>query len=248
MAVGMSNGLIQLYDLQKFVKVRTLSKHENRVSALIFMDNLLVSGSKDKSILVNDIRQREHVVKQFTRHRGEICTLKAKNKNQNIFASGSVDGSAIVWDIKFGFIDEIKGHKGAVKALDWCPWKNGILATGGGSQTDKSIKIWNTTNSTLIHKQPIQSQISSILWNEELNMMVSSHGYSDNQLQFWSLDSTNEGGCKLKNRKKFKAHSGRILNLLQSHDQSYLCTVGADETLKFWYLFDSESNPFHRKF
>jgi len=59
--------------------------------------------------------------------------LKAKNKTEKIFASGSVDGSAIIWDLKYGFIDQLKGHKGAVKALDWCPWKNGILATGGGS-------------------------------------------------------------------------------------------------------------------
>ena len=83
-----------------------------------------------------------------------------------MFASGSVDGSAIIWDLKFGFIDQIKGHKGAVKALDWCPWKNGILATGGGSQNDKSIKLWNTTNSALLCKHSIDSQVSNIIWNE----------------------------------------------------------------------------------
>eukprot|EP00542_Grammatophora_oceanica_P011363 CAMPEP_0194036654 /NCGR_PEP_ID=MMETSP0009_2-20130614/9021_1 /TAXON_ID=210454 /ORGANISM="Grammatophora oceanica, Strain CCMP 410" /LENGTH=53 /DNA_ID=CAMNT_0038678503 /DNA_START=30 /DNA_END=187 /DNA_ORIENTATION=+ len=24
-------------------------------------------------------------------------------------------------------------HKAAVKALDWCPWSRGLLASGGGS-------------------------------------------------------------------------------------------------------------------
>ena len=70
MAIGLSNGTIELFDIEKSAKVRILSKHSDRVSALTFMDNLLVSGSKDKSIVVNDIRQRDHVVKQFTRHRG----------------------------------------------------------------------------------------------------------------------------------------------------------------------------------
>ena len=79
--------------------------------------------------------------------------MKAKNKTEKVFASGSADGSAIIWDLKFGYIDQLKCHKGAVKALDWCPWKNGILATGGGSQTERSIKLWNTTNSSLIYKQ-----------------------------------------------------------------------------------------------
>jgi len=40
----------------------------------------------------------------------------------------------------------------------------------------------------------------------------------------------------------------RILSLLQSYDKNYLCTVGADENLKFWNLRDSDSNPFHRNF
>ena len=70
MAVGLSNGETELYDLVKSTKVRTLSKHQDRVSALMFLDNLLVTGSKDKSILVNDIREQHHVVKQFEKHRG----------------------------------------------------------------------------------------------------------------------------------------------------------------------------------
>lgn len=133
MSVGHSNGCIELYDIEKCALVRSLTKHENRVAALMFLDGLLVSGSKDKSIIAHDLRQRDHVINVLKHHKGEICTLKAKNQNERIFASGGADGSAIIWDLKFGFIDQLKGHKGAVKALDWCPWKSGILATGGGN-------------------------------------------------------------------------------------------------------------------
>lgn len=45
----------------------------------MFMDGLLISGSKDKSIIVNDLRERDHVIKVMKNHKGEICTLKAKN-------------------------------------------------------------------------------------------------------------------------------------------------------------------------
>lgn len=72
-----------------------------------------------------------------------------------IFASGSSDGSAIVWDLKYGKTNHFKGHKGAVKALDWCPWKNGMLATGGGNNTEKHIKIWSTSSSKMVASQPI---------------------------------------------------------------------------------------------
>ena len=135
MSIGHSNGTIEIFDIDKAQRIRKMIKHENRVSALMFIDNLLVSGSKDKSILVHDLRLKDHVVKTFTRHKGEICTLKAKNQSERVFASGSVDGSAIIWDLKYGFIDQLKGHNGAVKALDWCPWRNGILATGGGNNS-----------------------------------------------------------------------------------------------------------------
>ena len=33
-------------------------------------------------------------------------------------------------------------HKGAIKAIDWCPWKSGVIATAGGSG-DRSIRIWS---------------------------------------------------------------------------------------------------------
>lgn len=79
MAIGHSNGSTELYDLEKCCIVRTLSKHENRVSALTFMDSLLITGSKDKSILVNDLREKRFVVRDFQRHKGEVCTLKVKN-------------------------------------------------------------------------------------------------------------------------------------------------------------------------
>lgn len=109
-----------------------------------------MSGSKDKSIVVHDLREKDHVIREFNNHKGEVCTLKVKNKTEKVFASGSSDGNAIIWDVHYGMIHQIKAHKGAVKALDWCPWKNGLLATGGGSTTDKSIKLWNTSNGNLV--------------------------------------------------------------------------------------------------
>ena len=81
MCIGHSNGAIEIFDIEKGQRVRKLLKHENRVSALMFIDNLLISGSKDKSILVHDLRLQDHVVKTFNKHKGEVCTLKAKNES-----------------------------------------------------------------------------------------------------------------------------------------------------------------------
>jgi WD40 repeat protein len=80
MGVGLSTGAVEIYDVEKACLARTLHKHQLRVSALTFVDGLLVSGSKDRTVVIHDLRQREHVIREFTAHKGEICTLKTKNK------------------------------------------------------------------------------------------------------------------------------------------------------------------------
>jgi len=45
-------------------------------------------------------------------------------------------------------------------------------------------------------------------------------------------------------KKSFEAHSRRVLNMLQSPDGNYLCTVGGDESLKLWRLQNTDTNPF----
>lgn len=49
-------------------------------------------------------------------------------------------------------------HLAAVKAVSWCPWQSGILATGGGT-ADKAIKIWNINSGNLINSVDTKSQV-----------------------------------------------------------------------------------------
>ena len=233
--VGMSSGDVEVYDLGEGQKIRTVRGHQERVAALDMVGGLLVTGSKDKCILVHDLREEWSQVRDFGNHNGEICTIKAKNGIENVFASGSTDGTAIVWDLNHGLVTHLKGHKGAVKALDWCPWKNGILATGGGNSSHKNIKVWNTNSSMLLANHPIDSQISGIAFNDEYRMMVTAHGHPHNTIELWSLESSQER-MRVCHKRTLPGHRGRILNLLQSHDQKHLCTAGADENLRVWAL------------
>jgi cell division cycle protein 20 (cofactor of APC complex) len=49
-------------------------------------------------------------------------------------------------------------HQAAVKAVSWCPWQPGVLATGGGT-ADKTIKIWNINSGTLLNSVDAKSQV-----------------------------------------------------------------------------------------
>ena len=51
----------------------------------------------------------------------------------------------MIWSARNSSTPEVQfnEHTAAVKALAWSPHKNGILASGGGTQ-DRTIKFWNT--------------------------------------------------------------------------------------------------------
>ena len=243
-AVGYNNGDVCIYDPETKEAIRRLSGHQDRVAALSFIGDQLVTGSKDNSILVHDLRERNHIVKGFKKHRGEVVTLKTKNRFDNIFASGSNDGTAIIWDMQYGFINRLEGHNGgAVKALDWCPWRNGMLATGGGKFDHINIKLWNTNSCKPVTSQPIYSKISSIIWNEEFHMMVSACAEPENVISMWTLEDDSKA-ITLKHQRTIQGHEDRILNMVQSNDHKFLCTAGADERLKVWSLCEEEGDPF----
>lgn len=88
----------------------------------------MISGSKDKTISVSDLRQKNSLIKTFKSHKGEVCTLKSKPNNDFVFASGSNDNNVFIWDLRsinnVSPTYKLSGHKGAVKAISWCPWKN----------------------------------------------------------------------------------------------------------------------------
>lgn len=56
----------------------------------------------------------------------------------------------------------LNGHKGAVKALTWCPWQRNLLATGGGA-TDKTLRLWNIETGKNINCVNTDSQVCSLV-------------------------------------------------------------------------------------
>lgn len=182
-AVGTSQGRINLYDLEKESLLRVMRGHFNRVSSLSF-GSVLFSGSKDTTILGHDIKSPNNVSMRFDGHKGEVCGLKHDPCG---LASGSNDNVAMIWDINTGKErHSLQGHKAAVKALAWCPWQRGLLATGGGT-TDKTMKFWNTDTGKLLSSVNTQSQVCSLIWNRNEKEILSSHGFSHNQLCIWKV-------------------------------------------------------------
>ena len=124
-------------------------------------------------------------------------------------------------------------HQAAVKALAWCPWNRHTLASGGGT-ADRSIRIWNAGLGTQTKCVDTNSQVCALQWNPVYKELVSSHGFSNNQLILWSYPS-------MRKIKEFHGHTARVLHMSQSPDRSTIVSASADETLRFWEIFGNPS-------
>ena len=163
LAVGLSSGKTELYDVDTNRLIRTIRGHTGRVSSSAFTYGMLFTGSKDTKIIGHDYRSFSSGSMKLVGHRGEVCGLKHDACG---LASGSNDNSALIWDLTSGKCRyQLQGHRAAVKALAWCPWQRNLLATGGGT-SDQTMRFWNIETGKLINTVNTNSQVCSLIWNK----------------------------------------------------------------------------------
>lgn len=233
LALGDSNGTVQLWDVQNEKKLRSMSGHQARVGCLAWNNHILSSGSRTGIIHNSDVRISSHRVASLEFHSQEVCGLKWSFDGSQLAAGGN-DNMVSVWNAAASLDYSFSAHTAAVKAIAWCPWQNRLLATGGGSH-DRCIRFWDTQSGTNLHSIDTGSQVTAIAFAKDSRELVSSHGFADNQLIFWRYPSM----TKLA---EISAHDSRILHMSISPDHSTIVTGAADENLKFWKAFDRKDN------
>ena len=297
-ALGLDNGEIELWDIEKKIKIRNLLGHEMRVGTLAWNGYNLFSGSKDTTILGHDVRIKNNVVMKLAKgHTKEICSIKW-NQDFKYLASGGYDNLVCLWDIRGKFnnnknsiwdvlnqsddesedendnfinsdkdiimtdetnmnintnintntninhfrktkskkLDEniiepffiLNKHKGPVRALQWSPYNNNILATGGGKK-DNTIKFFNADTKSVISEYNTGSPVCQILWNKYEKEIISSQGNNKNQICLWSYPKMNKIA-------ELNGHLNRALYLAMSPDGCTMVSGSADETLRFWNI------------
>ena len=68
LGIGLPDGNIQFWDINKKIKIREIEAHNNRVSCLSWNDNILSSGSKDRYIKNFDVRMKSPEISKIKRH------------------------------------------------------------------------------------------------------------------------------------------------------------------------------------
>ncbi|KAH9296034.1 hypothetical protein KI387_039622, partial [Taxus chinensis] len=231
-AIGLNNSVVQLWDSSTNKQLRTLRGHSARVGSLSWNAHILTTGGLDGFINNHDIRKRESIVQTFRGHEQEVCGLKWSLSGQQL-ASGGNDNLLHIWDKSMSssngvtrYLHRLDEHHAAVKALAWCPFQSNLLASGGGS-ADRCIKFWNTQTGACLNTIDTNSQVCSLLWNKHERELLSSHGFSQNQLTLWKYPSM----VKIA---ELTGHTSRVLHLAESPDGYTVASAAGDESLRFW--------------
>jgi cell division cycle 20, cofactor of APC complex len=183
--------------------------------------------SADQTIINRDVRQKNAIQSRWNGvHTQEVIGTKWSPDGTQL-ASGGNDNLLCIWDARnlttngaapsFTLTD----HTAAVKAMDWCPWQSHLLASGGGS-ADRMLRFWNTKTGACVDSIDTESQICSVKWSTHYRELVTSHGYSKNQLTVWKYPS-------LTRVTELTGHTARVLHMSMSPDGQTVATAAGDE-------------------
>ena len=77
LAIGTNSNVVQIWDASRSEKLRDLSGHAARVSALSWNGHtgIVSSGGRDSTIFNHDLRQSNHIVSAYVAHQQEVCGL-----------------------------------------------------------------------------------------------------------------------------------------------------------------------------
>ncbi|EAL92748.1 hypothetical protein KXX16_001109 [Aspergillus fumigatus] len=237
LSIGTGKGLVQIWDAEHCRRLRTMIGHTNRVGALAWNDHILTSGSRDRLIFHRDVRSPDQYLRRLSGHKQEVCGLRWNTEDGQL-ASGGNDNKLMVWDkLNETPLYRFSDHTAAVKAIAWSPHQHHLLASGGGT-ADRTIKFWNTATGSLIKEVDTGSQVCNLAWSKNSDEIISTHGYSQNQIVIWKYP-------RMEQIVSLTGHTFRVLYLAMSPDGQTVVTGAGDETLRFWKIFNKRSGREH---
>ena len=210
-ALGLNNGEIELWDIEKKKKIRSLNGHIERVGTLTWNGYNLYSGSKDTNILSHDVRIKNHVVMKLTGgHHKEICSIKW-NSDFKYLASGGSDNLVSLWDIRGKF----NSNKSSIWDLlnsqsdDEEDEENNIIQENSNEQMEENIFLKNEKNfkknninknenlnkdnntvEPLITINKYKGPIKALAWSPfQRSVLAAGGGKKDNFIRFYNVDT-----------------------------------------------------------
>jgi WD40 repeat protein len=170
-----------LCDPERLIRTHTLTGHEHDVRSLALSADgqTLVSGSKDKTIKIWDMRTKQ-LRHTLTEHIDWVTSLALSADGQTL-VSGSSDKTIKIWDMRTRQLRHtLTGHTGSAWSLALSA-DGQTLVSGSG---DKTIKIWDMRTGQLRRTLTGHGDyVDSLALSADGQTLVS--GSCDNTIRIW---------------------------------------------------------------
>ncbi|XBI94917.1 hypothetical protein VPH35_031471 [Triticum aestivum] len=145
-----------------------------------------------------------------------VCSVSWAQRGTHL-AVGTNQGTVQIWDAtRCKRMRTMESHRMRIGAL---AWNSSLLSSGS---RDKNI----------LHHDLHGLLVCNLVWSKNVNELVSTHGYSQNQIIVWRYPTMSKLAM-------LTGHTFRVLYLAISPDGQTIVTGAGDETLRFWNVFPS---------
>ncbi|KAI8373444.1 WD40-repeat-containing domain protein [Choanephora cucurbitarum] len=201
------------------VNTRFLQGHNDSVYCLAWIGpNLLVSGSRDRSLKVWNAATSQCIKTIEESHNGSILSLQV-NKARSIMLSGSSDATCTLWSLpELVPIKRLQGHGHSV--LDVC-FVDDLIVT---ASRDHTLRVWDPTTGTEMRRMTGHTaSVNAVEPIEGRHQIVSASG--DSTLKLWDVES---GEC-------LRTMEGHRLGLATVRfNGKHLFSGGLEGKIKVW--------------
>ncbi|CAI5779982.1 p21-activated protein kinase-interacting protein 1 isoform X1 [Podarcis lilfordi] len=217
--------------------------HTASLSAVAVNDRYVVTGSKDETIQIYDMKKKvEHGA--LMQHDGTVTCLEFYGSSHLL--SGAEDGLICIWNTKrWECLKSIKAHKGHVTSFSIHP--SGKLALSVG--TDKTLRTWNLVEGRSAFIKNIKQNAHLVKWSPsgEVYVVVIA-----NKVDIYNLETASISGTIVAEKRissvKFLTDSilaiagdEEFVRLFNCESQKCLCEFKAHEKrIKEIYTFEME--------
>jgi WD40 repeat protein len=209
--------------------------HEDWVRSVVISPdgNLIVSGSKDKTVRLWDLEGK--LICQFPKeHTDWIFSIAIwqdlEDLDKSFIVSGSVDSTIRRWNLKGQPIGEpFNGHEGWVRSV--AVTNNGKWIVSGSE--DKTIRLWDLNGNCIKVFEGHENRVLSVaVWQdpkssdgEDIGFIVS--GSADHTIRLWNFNGDLIG-------KPLKGHTDWVRDIKVSIDGKFIASSSRDKTVRLW--------------